>query len=81
MEMYKINAVFRPANTTSRLLSRLSGKESACQAKDAGLIPGTGRSPEEEMATPSRVLVWRIPWAEPGGLQSLGSQSQTRVSD
>ena len=79
MEMYK--TVFRPANTTSRLLLWLSGKESACQAKDAGLIPGTGRSPEEEMATPSRVLAWRIPWAEPGGLQSLGSQSQTRVSD
>ena len=28
---------------------------------------------EKEMATHSRILVWRIPWAEePGGLQSRG---------
>ena len=30
---------------------------------------------EEEMATHSSVLAWRIPWSEePGGLQSMGSQ-------
>ena len=30
---------------------------------------------EEEMATHSSILAWRIPWTEePGGLQSLGSQ-------
>ena len=29
---------------------------------------------ENEMATHSSVLAWRIPWAEePGGLQSMGS--------
>ena len=29
---------------------------------------------EKEMATPSSVLAWRIPWAEePGGPQSKGS--------
>ena len=28
---------------------------------------------EEEMATPSSILAWRIPWTkEPGGLQSMG---------
>ena len=34
---------------------------------------------EEEMATHSSLLTWRIPWTEkPGGLQSTGSQkSQT----
>ena len=27
------------------------------------------------MATPSRILAWKIPWSvEPGGLQSMGSQ-------
>ena len=32
---------------------------------------------EEEMATHSSILAWKIPWAEkPGGLQSTGSQSQ-----
>ena len=31
---------------------------------------------EKGMATHSRILAWRIPWREePGGLQSLGSQS------
>ena len=30
---------------------------------------------EEEMATRSSILAWRIPWTEePGGLQSTGSQ-------
>ena len=30
---------------------------------------------EEEMATPSSILAWRITWIEePGGLQSMGSQ-------
>ena len=30
---------------------------------------------EEEMATHSSTLAWRIPWTdEPGGLQSTGSQ-------
>ena len=32
--------------------------------------------PEEDMATHSRVLAWEIPWTEePGGLQSMGSQT------
>ena len=30
---------------------------------------------EKEMATHSRILAWKSPWtAEPGGLQSMGSQ-------
>jgi len=32
---------------------------------------------EEEIATHSSILVWRIPWTEePGRLQSIGLQSQ-----
>ena len=35
---------------------------------------------EKEMATHSSVLAWRIPGTgEPGGLPSMGSQSQTRL--
>ena len=31
---------------------------------------------EEEMATHSSILAWEIPWTEePGGLQSMGSQT------
>ena len=34
---------------------------------------GQENSLEEEMATHSSILAWRIPWAEePGGLQSMG---------
>ena len=37
---------------------------------------------EKEMATHSSTLAWRIPWREePGRLQSMGSQSWTRLSD
>ena len=37
---------------------------------------------EKEMATHSSILAWKIPWREePGGLQSMGSQSQTRPSN
>ena len=36
---------------------------------------GQEDSLEEEMATPSGILTWEIPWTEePGGLQSMGSQ-------
>ena len=32
------------------------------------------------MATHSSILAWRIPWTEePGGLQSIESQSQTQL--
>ena len=38
---------------------------------DAGLNPGSGRSPGEEMASHSSILAWRIPWTkEPGRLVS-----------
>ena len=34
------------------------------------------------MAPHSSTLAWKIPWMEePGGLQSMGSQSRTRLSD
>ena len=37
---------------------------------------------KEEMATHSSILAWDIPWTEEScGLQSMGSQSQTRLSE
>ena len=55
------------------------GKESACNAGDLGSIPGSGRSPEEGMATHSSILAWRMPWTEePGGLKFMELQ---RVRD
>ena len=39
-------------------------------------------SSEKAMAPHSTTLAWKIPWTEePGGLQSMGSLSQTRLSD
>ena len=43
---------------------------------------GREDSLEKEMATCSSILAWEIPWTEePGGLQSMGLQSQTRLSN
>ena len=49
-------------------------KESACNARDPGSIPGLGRSLGEGNGYPPSILAWRIPWTEePDGLQSIGS--------
>ena len=59
----------------------LTSKESAYSAGDAGLIPGSEDPLEEEMATHSSILVWKIPWTEePGVLQSMGSQRVAQLS-
>ena len=43
--------------------------------RDAGSIPESGRALEEDMATHSSILTWRIPWiGEPDRLQSIGLQ-------
>ena len=46
--------------------------------RDTGLISGWGRSAGGEgegTATHSSILAWRIPWTEPGRLQSQGSDT------
>ena len=42
--------------------------------KDTGLIPGSGRSPEEEHGNPLQYPCLQNPIEEPGGLQFIGSQ-------
>ena len=38
--------------------------------RDAGLIPGSGRSPGGGHGNPTSILAWRIPWTEePDGSQ------------
>ena len=45
---------------------------------DMGWIPGLEDPLEEEMATHSSILAWRIPWTEePGGLHSLRSRKES----
>ena len=52
----------------------------AGDVRDAGSIPGRGRSPGEGKATHASTLAWRIPWTEePGALQPTGSDSQARL--
>ena len=49
----------------------------AGEVRDASSIPGQEDSLEKGMASHSSILAWRIPWTEePGGLQSLGSQTE-----
>ena len=51
------------------------GKESACNARDLGLIPGSGRSPGEGNGYPLQHSCLENTWTEnPGGLQSMGLQ-------
>ena len=42
---------------------------------DEGLITGWEDPLEQDMATDSSILAWKMPWTEePGGQQSMGSQ-------
>ena len=37
---------------------------------------------EEEMATPSNILAWRIPWTEePGGPQTLHGAAESKETE
>ena len=45
----------------------LSGKGSSCQAGDAGLIPGSERSPGEGNGNSLQFFAWEIPWTEEPG--------------
>ena len=48
------------------------GKESTCNARDPGFIPGSGRPLYKGTVTYCSIFAWRIPWTEePGGLQSM----------
>ena len=56
--------------------------KSACNVGDLGSTLAGEDPLKEGMATQSSILAWRIPWTEePGRLQSMGSQSWTRLSE
>ena len=57
-------------------------KNLPANAGDVGSILGQDDPLEEEMATHSSILAWRIPWTwEPGRLQSMGLQSWKQLSN
>ena len=61
------------------------GKASACNVRDLGLIPGSGRSLEKEMATHSSTLAWKIPWTlvsySPWGCKESHMTEQLHLND
>ena len=63
-----------PGDSDSMELARSVG--------DPSSIPGLERILEKGMATHYSILAWRNPWTEePDGLQSMGSQSRTQLSN
>ena len=57
------------------------GKECACNAGDLCSIHVLGTSLEEDMASPSGIPAWEVPWTEgSGGLQSMGSVSTAALA-
>ena len=54
---------------------------SAGEIGDAGLIPGSGSSPEIVNGNPLQCSCQKTPWTEePGALQSMGLKSQIQLS-
>ena len=76
----KLPSLINPLRKVQDFPGGVTGKESACQLQESPetWVWSLGRenSLEKEMATCSSILAWKIPWTEePGGLQSMGSQS------
>ena len=74
---FSVAAVTVASNLVIKGLPRWlsSGKEPTCNAGDAGLIPGLGRSPGEGNGNPLQCSCLEIPWTEePGNLESIGLQ-------
>ena len=69
---------FNSGNETKGFPGALVVKNPPADAGDTEIrVQSLGRDdpPEEEMATHSSVLAWKMPWTEePGGLQAVGSQ-------
>ena len=64
-------------------LPRVSSVKNQPTMQETGLHSLGREDPlEKGMATHSSILAWEIPWTEqPGGLQSMGSQSRTQLSN
>ena len=79
-ESTKINCVYRVTSQSTSLLAQMVKHLPAMWET---WVQSLGREDalEKEMATHSSTLAWKIPWTEePCRLQSMGSQSRTRLS-
>ena len=57
------------------------GKSSPANVGDTGLIPGSGRSPEEGNGNSSSILAWKIPWTERQGVWRATVHGVTKELD
>ena len=75
-------STFNPCSYIVRASQRvLTVKNLPANAEDAIWVQSLNQEDplEKEMATHSSILAWKILWTEDsGGLESMGSQSQTR---
>ena len=71
----------RDSRTRESLLAQTAKNLPAIQERRSRSLGGEDPL-EEEMAAHSSSLAWEVSWTEePGGLQSVGSQRWTRLSD
>ena len=77
----KVNILERSNVSKSSLVASSVSRESACNLQETWVQFLGWRDPlEKEMTTHSRILAWRIPWAEePGRLQSVGLQESDMI--
>ena len=76
LPLYDPHIVLDMATHQNGLARWLSSWESTCQAGDAGSIPGLERALREGSGTSFQYSPLEIPSTEePGGLESMGSQS------
>ena len=67
---------YRDVGITMGFPGGSGGKASTCNAEDPGSIPRSGRSPREGNGNALQYSYLENPWTEePGGLQSIRSQS------
>ena len=59
---FLLSTKFKATYPKEGLPSGSAGKESTCNARDLGSIPGLGRSPGDGKGYPLQFWAWRIPW-------------------
>ena len=83
---------YKPVNKHTWFVRSLAALRASLVAQVVKHLPAMGETwvwslgwedpLEQGMATHSSILAWRIPWTEePGGLQFMGSQSQSRLNN
>ena len=66
-EVHNSKTSIEPRRASQELLVVNDPPANAGDARDSGSAPGWADPVEEEMATPSSILAWKLPWAEEPG--------------